>query len=193
MQQTPGSPDWRSRPVLPPIQSNNQTPQQSHHNTQHGSQTQTSVANHGSQSVNPNDSYQQNYQNYNSQTQYQQPAATSNQYRQPSPIKQIEPTYEPRDYKNHGAPRDHQWKPAAGYSYLPTQPIALSKDQEIFLMHKLAEDLAGCSLEQVKAVYEDMAANDRALTGMGSYSDLGIFLQKQGVGTNQTFSNCLNY
>lgn len=60
-------------------------------------------------------------------------------------------------------------------------------------MHKLAEDLAGCSLEQVKAVYEDMAANDRALTGMGSYSDLGIFLQKQGVGTNQTFSNCLNY
>ena len=48
-------------------------------------------------------------------------------------------------------------------------------------MQKLAADLAGASLDQVKAVYEEMAANDRTLTGMGSYTDLGLALQKHGV------------
>ena len=48
-------------------------------------------------------------------------------------------------------------------------------------MQKLAADLAGASLDQVKVVYEEMAANDRTLTGMGSYTDLGLALQKHGV------------
>ena len=173
-QQPPASPDWRSRPVLPPIQSNT-TPQRSQTNTQYNKHTNNSNNDH--QSVDLTDSYKQSYQShhYDSQALYQ---STSHQ---PSPSNQPQPAYSPRDYSNHDTPRDHQWKPAAGYSYLPNQPIALSKDQEIFLMQKLAADLAGASLDQVKAVYEEMAANARTLTGMGSYTDLGLALQKHGV------------
>ena len=60
-------------------------------------------------------------------------------------------------------------------------------------MQKLAADLAGASLDQVKAVYEDMAANDRTLTGMGSYTDLGLALQKHGVRLYISLYECATY
>lgn len=98
--------------------------------------------------------------------------------------------YEPKTYEGHGVPREHQWKPVAGYSYLPTQPITLSKDQEIFLLRKLAADVSGCTLDQVKNVYQEMATRDNQLTGWGSYTELGVALQKHGVGA--TFATTLS-
>jgi len=92
-----------------------------------------------------------------------------------------EASYQPKVYDNSEVHKQYQWKPAAGYSYLPTQPITLSKDQEMFLLHKLAADVSNCDVDQTKHVYQEMAAKDRSLSGWGSYTDFGIALQKHGV------------
>ncbi|KAF6018615.1 C1orf87 [Bugula neritina] len=91
-----------------------------------------------------------------------------------------EANYQPKVYDNSEVHKQYQWKPAAGYSYLPTQPITLSKDQEMFLLHKLAADVSNCDVDQTKHVYQEMAAKDRSLSGWGSYTDFGIALQKHG-------------
>lgn len=91
------------------------------------------------------------------------------------------PRYEPRSYNKESPRWENTWKPAAGYSYLPGQPISLTKDQEMLLLDKLATDLRDCSLDSVRNVYEDLTALDRQLTGMASYTDVMLTLKKHGV------------
>lgn len=175
-QQPPRSPDWKSRPVLPPIQPSGD--QLNFHHSQISPQQPKKNT-----TTSTNDSYQQHY-GYNDK--YLPPQTTKqslNDHDRSSPTKQGDNSFQPKDYSEHGKPKEYDWKPAAGYSYLPTQPIALNKDQEMFLMHKLAMDMdeAACTVDQVKAVYEEMAVNDHNLTGMGSFTDLRLALQKHGV------------
>lgn len=89
--------------------------------------------------------------------------------------------YAPKNSSNESPKHEYQWKPAAGYSYLPTKPVPLTKDQEFFIIDKLARELTGCGLEQVRAVYQEVAANDHQLSGWTGFADFGLALQKHGV------------
>jgi len=96
-------------------------------------------------------------------------------------VKSASDQYQPKSFMEPDAEPPYHWKPAAGYSYLPTQPIKMSRDQEASLLDNLAAELRDSTIDQVKKVYEEMASKDMQLSGWGSYDDLSYALQKYGV------------
>ncbi|XP_067930284.1 uncharacterized protein [Watersipora subatra] len=178
-----GGKHWQGHSVLPPIPSEQASSQKPPHISPTDKTTLPPIP------ANASNQPEREPLNINSGSNHPQrsaPVTSNNQLQSSNPeiISEIKKRdnsyYNPKNYDNSEVLRDYEWKPAAGYSYLPTQPINLSQDQEIFLLRKLAEDVAGCSLTQVRNVYQEMASHDHQLTGWGSYSQLGISLQKHG-------------
>lgn len=190
--------NWQSRSVLPPIPVENTPPQRQHNATSKPALPPISHLTDSQNSVQHTPRQQENHRAAPKQVQsIQQHSPTTDKphvnhsnvsdqaLHKPHDGVTGHSEYEPKSYDNHRGPKEHQWKPAAGYSYLPTQPITLSRDQEAFLLRKLAADLTGCTLVQVKSVYQEMAGKDHQLSGWGSYAELGLALQKHGVSGGQ--------
>lgn len=198
--------EWKSHSVLPSIPHQEMISQNSsNRNSDHSNAPLPPIENknngfymdqHQQSSLSHPQLHPQSHPQSHPRHQPQQPQLqqhiSGNKIKQEQPTQVISPrnkqmatkddwSYEPNTYENHDSPREHQWKPAAGYSYLSAQPIALTKDQEIFLMRKISQDIADCSFEQIRSVYKEMAVNDHQLTGWGSYTDLGTALRKHGV------------
>ncbi|KAK2149356.1 hypothetical protein LSH36_456g01012 [Paralvinella palmiformis] len=74
-----------------------------------------------------------------------------------------------------------KYLPADG-SYLPKEPVVLSKDEELELRRLIREDLTGFNTSKLKDVYLELTGFDRHLTGCISYENLLFSLLRAKVG-----------
>jgi len=106
---------------------------------------------------------------------------------------QFSPTNHNYDTSDHWKKTDYNLKhhlakylPADG-SYLPKEPVVLSKDEELELRRLIREDLTGFNTSKLKDVYLELTGFDRHLTGCISYENLLFSLLRAKVGN---FSQC---